>query len=48
MTQKEADEFGKACEKFAKEATTSKRKARATLIKLGIYQKDGKLSPNYR
>ena len=47
LTQKDADQYRVAVTKYAKEATSSKAKARKTLISLGTHTKSGKLSRKY-
>lgn len=42
------ERFQKAAEAFTKKATASEKTARETLESLGIIQKNGKLSTNYR
>lgn len=46
-TKKAAAEFRKKSDKYVAAATTSKQKARNTLVKLGIYTPRGKLSKAY-
>ncbi len=47
LTQRDADKFKKSAKKYAKEATTSKKKAQSKLISLGIYTPKGRLSKRY-
>ena len=48
LTEQDAKEFRKAAKKFMKENTISREKARECLVRLGIYNKNGKLTKNYR
>ena len=47
LTQRDADKFEKSAEKYAREATSSKKKAQSKLISLGIYTKTGRLTKKY-
>ena len=47
-TQKDVERFEKAAEAYGRKATASKKKARETLVALGIYTKSGRLTKNYR
>lgn len=46
-TKKAAAEFRKKSAEYVATATTSKKKARNTLVKLGIYTPSGRLSKAY-
>ena len=48
FTQEDVDKFKKSADQYTKKATSSKKKARETLISLGIYTKSGRLSKNYK
>jgi len=47
LTQRDAEAYSKALKSFVDTATTSKIKARNTLISLGTHTKSGKLSKRY-
>jgi hypothetical protein len=47
MTDERRAEIRKMIERHTQKALASPAAARASLIKTGIYTKDGKLSPNY-
>lgn len=45
---KDVKRFRSAAAAFTADATQSKRSARKTLVKLGIYTEKGRLSKNYK
>jgi hypothetical protein len=47
LSDVDADRFEKEAKKFAAKATTSAKKARETLVALGIYTPSGKLCKRY-
>lgn len=46
-TQKDADDFKKSASAWGREATKTKRKARDTLVSLGISTPKGRLTKRY-
>ena len=48
LTQADADRFSKQAKAWGRKVTRTKAEAKKTLVDLGIYTKDGKLSKNYR
>lgn len=48
MTDNDLKKFIEAAKAFTKRATASPEKARDTLVKEGIYQKNGQLTDQYK
>jgi hypothetical protein len=46
--QRALERFKKAAAEYTRNATTSRKKARNTLVRLGIITKSGKISTKYR
>lgn len=48
LSQKDADEFSKACKRQLKKVTASKTAAQKALQKLGTHTPTGRLTKNYK
>lgn len=48
LTEKDADKFEKAAEKYTKKVTKSKKTALDALVKMGTHTPTGRLTKNYK
>ncbi len=48
LNHADADRFEKACKKYLKKVTKSKKTAREALVRLGTHTPDGQLTERYR
>lgn len=48
LNHADADRFEKACERYLKKVTKSKKAAREALVRLGTHMPDGQLTERYR